>query len=260
MRRCLDIGLLLLLAAHPLAAQADAPLLLARGIAAAEALDPATALPLFEQALAADSGSVEAAWRGAVAAADIARVLEAADSAEAQRDSLNAHGARLAQHAVATDSLSADAWFALAYTLGRTALTLPVRARIRQGAAIRDAALRAIELDPEHDGAYHVLGRWHAEIMRLSGISRFFARSFLGARMFDDASWEDAIANLERAVALDPSYLYHRLDLAEVLVDRKQWDAARRQLEVIPGLPDRDVLDPVHRERAAALLAAITGR
>jgi len=41
-----------------------------------------------------------------------------------------------------------------------------IRDRIRDAEAIRTAALRALELDPGHDGAWHVLGRWHAEIMR----------------------------------------------------------------------------------------------
>ena len=57
--------------------------------------------------------------------------------------------------------------------------------RIRRAKIIRSEALRTLALDPSHDGAYHVLGRWNAEIMRLSGLSRFFAKHFLGARVFD---------------------------------------------------------------------------
>jgi Tfp pilus assembly protein PilF len=96
--------------------------------------------------------------------------------------------------------------------------------------------------------------------MRLSGLSRFFARSFLGAGVFKQASWEEAIANLQRAVQLDPARIYHRLELAEVYADRKQWDDARAELERVRALPDREVLDPLYRARAAELAARIADK
>lgn len=256
MVRRLYITTLFVLAPAALCAQtASDPV--AAGVAATEALDPAAALAHFEQALAADSADAEAAWRASIAAVDVGKQLE---DDEDRRDSLYLLAEQLARHAVATDSLEADGWFALSNALGRTALSIPPKERIRQAAAIREAALRAIELDPRHDGAYHVLGRWHAEIMRLSGVTRFFARRFMGARVFDEASWEAAVENLERAVELNPTYIYHRLDLAEVLAERREWDAARRQLEAIAGLADRDVQDPEHRARAAELLEEVRRR
>ena len=59
--------------------------------------------------------------------------------------------------------------------------------------------------------------------MRLSGLSRFFAKSFLGAGIFGKASWEEAISNMEKAVELDPGRIYHRLELAEIYADRKRY-------------------------------------
>lgn len=250
---------LLLAAVLPAAARSqDAAGPLAMGIAATEALDPVAALARFELALGSGD-SAEAAWRGSVAAVDVGRLHEAAGERDL-RDLLFARAEELARRAVAADSASADAWFALANALGRAALTKGARARVRYGTLVREAALRAIALDPEHSGAYHVLGRWHAEVMRLPGVTRFFARSFLGARVFDEASWDAAIENLARAAELDPTYIYHRLDLAEVLIDRKRWAEARRELEAIPALPDRDIDDALHRRRAAELLGEIARR
>jgi tetratricopeptide (TPR) repeat protein len=257
MRSALHAALLLAAAVSSAAAQ-DAAGPLALGIAATEARDPVAALGHFEAALATGS-TLEAAWRGSIAAVDVGR-LHAASADRTLRDSLLARAETLARTAIEADSTSADAWFALANALGRSALGLPARARVRQAGAVRDAALRAIALDSLHDGAYHVLGRWHAEVMRLSGVSRFFARRFLGGRIFGEASWDAAIGHLSRAAALDPTYIYHRLDLAEVLVERKRWDEARPHLEAIPGLPDRDIEDAVHRRRAAELLAETARR
>ena len=249
--------MLLLAAAAPADAQ-DAAGPLALGIAATEALDPIAALAHFERALA-DGPSGEAAWRGSIAAVDVGR-LHAAAGDRAARDSLLARAESLARAAVDADSSSADAWFALANALGRSALGLPARARVRQAGAVREAALRAIALDSLHDGAYHVLGRWHAEVMRLSGVSRFFARRFLGGRVFGEASWDAAIEHLGRAAALDSTYIYHHLDLAEVLIERERWREAGPHLEVIARLPDRDIEDAVHRRRAAELLAEMARR
>ena len=59
---------------------------------------------------------------------------------------------------------------------------MSARARVRLARVIRDEALRATELNSQHDGALHVLGRWNAEIQRLPGITKFFAKTFPGER------------------------------------------------------------------------------
>ena len=93
--------------------------------------------------------------------------------------------------------------------------------------------------------------------MRLPGVSRFFARSFLGAGIFKYASWQGAIDNLERAVQLDPSRVYHHLDLAEVYIDRKRFVEARAELANVATLPHREVLDSAYKAQAAARLERI---
>ncbi|HWB43707.1 MAG TPA: tetratricopeptide repeat protein [Gemmatimonadales bacterium] len=226
------------------------------GAAALHAHDLRTGLAHFEAALALDSTDYAANWRAAVALLDQGELIP--DSlAGAERDSIFARAETLAYRAVAADSLKPEGHFALAATVGRASLGMGKKERIRRARIIRDEALRTIELDSTYDGAYHVLGRWNAEIMRLSGLSRFFARSFLGAGIFRQASWEQAIANLQKAVELDPARIYHRLELARIYADRKRYQEARDQLAQIEALPDRELLDPVYRERAAALAKRI---
>jgi len=224
----------------------------AQGIAAFTARQPDVALRHFENALAADSTSYEANWRAALALITLGN--ETPDSVKSpERDSLYIRAERDARRAVAADSLGAEGHFLLARAIGQTALTKGKKERIRLAGEVRTQALRAIELDPRHDGAYHVLGRWNAEVMRLSGFSRFFARSFLGGDIFGQASWDAAITNLERAVQLDSSRITHRLDLARVYVDRKRYSDARTQLAAIETLPVRDFDDPRLKRDAEAL-------
>jgi tetratricopeptide (TPR) repeat protein len=228
----------------------------ALGAAALEAHDLRTALAHFDAALSRDSTDYEANWRGAIALIDTAEVIPDSVKSPA-RDSLYARAERLARRAVAADSAGADGHFALAAAVGRASLTMGKQERIRRASIIRDEAMRAIQLNPRHDGAYHILGRWNAEIMRLSGLSRFLAKRLLGAGIFGEASWEAAVSDMERAVALDPGRLYHHLELAEIYVDRKRYDDARAQLADMAALPDREIMDSVYRQKGAALAKAI---
>lgn len=224
----------------------------AMGVAANDAHDPATAIQHFDAALAQDSTNYAANWRAALTLLDLGELLP--DSLPpARRDSLYSLAERYAGRAVAADSMGADGHFALAAAVGRVSLTLGQDARIRRAGIIRREALRAIELNPRHDGAYHIMGRWNAEIMRISGISRFFARNFLGAGVFKQASWKKAIANMEKAVQLDSSRVYHRLELARIYADRKRAADAEAQLQAVDSLPAREVMDSIYKRQGAQL-------
>jgi tetratricopeptide (TPR) repeat protein len=223
----------------------------AMGIAANEAHDPNTALQHFQAVLEQDSSSYEANWRGALTLLDLGEMTP--DSAKAKRDSLYSMAEGYATRAVAANPDGADGHFALAAAIGLASLDLGTEARIRQAKIIRNEALRTIELNPKHDGAYHILGRWNAEIMRLSGLSRFFARNFLGAAVFKQASWKNAISNMEKAVSLDPGRIYHHLELAQIYIDRKRMADAESQLHAVESLPVREVLDSTYKRQGAEL-------
>jgi tetratricopeptide (TPR) repeat protein len=231
----------------------------ALGTAAMQVHDLPTALAHYRAALTLDSLDYEANWRASIVLLDQGELIP--DSVRSpRRDSLYAEAEHLARRAVVADSMGADGHFALAAAVGRASLTMGKKERIRRARIIRDEALRTIALNPKHDGAYHILGRWNAEIMRLSGLSRFFAKSLLGAGIFREASWEGAISNMEQAVALDPGRLYHHLELAEIYVDRKRYPEARAQIQELEALPDREIMDSVYRREAQALGAKIADK
>ena len=242
---------------RPSAAQGVATLLTeGRAITA---MRPAEALRRFEQVVALDSLDYDANWLAAEAAASLGQ--QTPDGVKSpERDSLYARAVRYARRAVRVDSARAEGHFALAMALGRLALTKAKRERARYAAEIRAEALRALARDSTQDGAHHVLGLWNAEIMRLSGFNRFFAKTFLGAAVFGQASWEEATRHLEESVRLDSTRIYHRLNLARVYLDRKRYAEARAQLEAIARLPDRTALDRRYREEARELWEAISRR
>ncbi len=253
------IAVLTLALAGPPAAAQTAAEHMALGIQANIERDPKTALGHFETAIALEPTNYEANWRAAQALVDLGKLTP--DSVKsAERDSLYARAEGIARVAVEADPDGPDGHYILSAAIGRASLTKSKKERVRRAAVIRSEALRAIELDPNQDKAYHVMGRWHAEIMRLSGLTRFFAKTFLGAAIFNEASWQGAIDNMEKAVALAPENIYHHLDLAEIYIDRDRYSDARKQLEQVESLPVVDVQDPDHKETARILLKLIEGK
>jgi tetratricopeptide (TPR) repeat protein len=225
---------------------------------AVAARDPRTALTYLERALTLDSSSYEANWRGSIAASDLVEALPTTETAA--RDSLLRVAEQYGRRAVAADSTQPDGLFALARALGRIALTKSKRERIRYADEVYRLANQVLAIDPRHDGAHHILGAWNAEIMRLSGLTRFFARRLLGAKQLDRASWAQAIEHFERAVELDPNRIFHRLELARVYAERKRYDSARREIAAIEQLPDSHSGDERYRREATALGQAIAGK
>ena len=229
---------------------------LARGIAAMHDHDYLTARRELQQAVREQPDRYEGNWRLAMTLVNIGQ--QTPDNVKSPaRDSLYALAESYARRAVAAKPSGADGHFALGTAVGRTSLTLSTKERIKRAAEIYNEARNAIALDPRHDGAYHLLGRWHAEIMRLSGLQKFFAKTFLGAAIFDQASWDEAEHNLRTAVEIDPTRIFHRLDLAEVLVDRERWRDAKQQVDAIAALTPTEPMDLNYRRQAQALRGRI---
>ena len=151
-----------------------------------------------------------------------------------------------------------EAHFHLARALGRRALSVGVRDRVKFGTDVRTEAMAALRLNPNHPGALHVMGVWNAEVMRLNGVQRFFAKNVLGGRIFGDASWDKAVSYMERSVAVDPDRIVHHLDLGKIYADLGNKAKAREQLEMVVRGRRIDFNDPAYQREAKALLEKLS--
>jgi tetratricopeptide (TPR) repeat protein len=208
------------------------------------ALNAEGALRHYQEAIRVDAENAEALWRAAIESIDLGEFSDAA------RDSLYRLGEQYARRAVQADAKSSMAHFALAKALGRRALSLGARERVKYAGEVRKEAMEALALDSTNAGALHVMGRWHANIMRLSGVSRFFAKNLLGGRIFNEANWKDAVSFLERAAALEPDRAVHRLELGSVYADTKNPAKAREQFEMAVQMKQKDFNDKHYQEIA----------
>jgi tetratricopeptide (TPR) repeat protein len=150
----------------------------------------------------------------------------------AQRDSMYTAAELYARRAVEANPSDAEGHFHLARALGRKALSLGKRDQVRYAGDVRSQALEALKLNPKHPGALHVMGMWNYNVRRLSGITRFMAKTFLGGKVFDSASWDDAQRYMEESVAAEPNRLVHHLDLARVYEARDNKEKAREQYDL----------------------------
>lgn len=161
------------------------------------------------------------------------------------------------QEALATASADrpddVDLRYALATVFGSRANVEGGRTRVKAAQAMYTQALRVLELDPDHAGAHHLLGRLHAGVMRMDRISRFVATRLLGGGALAGASWSEARVRLEAAVVADPCVPDHHFELARLYAERGQPELAIERLERLDDLtPTPPFADTF--ERASELL------
>lgn len=211
------------------------------------------ALAFFERALQAEPRNTVALFNASRELVDLGEFEKNGDL----RSDRYARATEYAKRAVATAPNDPDVHFHLARALGRTALSVGPRDRVKYGIEIRTEAMRTLELAPRHAGALHVMGVWNAEIMRLNGIARLFARTFLGGKIFGTANWSEATRYMEASVAAEPQRLVHRLDMARVYRDTDHRDEARSAYQAAIACPLSDANDEHYRADAERELAAL---
>jgi hypothetical protein len=186
-----------------------------------------TALP------AQEARSAAPLWKAALAAVDSGQFAPAERQAR-----LYAQAARWADSAALLAPRDADARVVKAIAAGRKALSLGARERVQYAVLVRQEVLAALAIAPQHAGAHHVLGMWHAEVLRLNPVARLAARTLLGASVFAEADWAQAQRSLERA-------------------DRGDRAGARAQYEWIARAVPREYNDRAYQRLAAERLRAL---
>jgi hypothetical protein len=235
------------------AAALTAAMHVAEGDSANVAMNAQAALHHYKAALAIDSNDYAALWKASREAVSLGEF----DPSKDQQKSYYQSGEDYGRRATTVNATGTDGWFVLARAIGRNSLTLGTKERIKFAKEIRNDALESVKLDSLNAGALHVMGRWNAEIMRLNGLSRFFAENFLGGEVFHEASWDSAVWYMNKAVKIEPTRIVHHLDLGEIYIDRNHsGDKAlgKEQLELVVNGTNTEYNDPFYKKQAAALL------
>jgi tetratricopeptide (TPR) repeat protein len=162
-----------------------------------------------------------------------------------------------AREAIKTAPDSAAGHLELAVALGRQALKEGPKTRLSLAREIKSEVDRTLALDRAEGRAWHVLALWNRTLASLNFFERAVARTVLGG-VPKGASMESAVADLQKAVELEPAYVNHRLELGRTYLQLKRRDEARRELERAVALPPGgNPLDPKYQAEARELLARL---
>jgi tetratricopeptide (TPR) repeat protein len=160
-----------------------------------------------------------------------------------------------AREAVKIAPDSAAGHLELAVALGRQALKEGPKTQLSLSREIKSEVDRALALDPGLGRGWHVLALWNRKLASLNLFERTVAHTVLGG-VPRGASMENAVADLQKAVELEPTYVNHRLELGRTFLQLKRRDEARRELERAIALPPTgNPLDPKYQAEARELLA-----
>ncbi|MGH7741462.1 MAG: hypothetical protein ACRENS_05505 [Candidatus Eiseniibacteriota bacterium] len=241
-------GARLVLAAEPEPAESAGAL--ARGDEAYAHGDLRAAAAAYDQAFRETPDRLTALCRLVRAESEMAE-----DSSGDAQQRLFASAVQHARDAVAAapDSAVGHVWLAVA--LGRQALHEGPKTRLALSREIKSEVDRGIAIDPSIGRAYHVRASWNRAIASLSFIERTAANALLGG-VPKGASMENAVADFEKAVQLEPEYVNHRLELGRTYHLMHRDDDARRELEKCIALPPvSSARDARYQTEARQLLA-----
>ncbi len=162
-----------------------------------------------------------------------------------------------AREAVKLAPDSAAGHLELAVALGRQALKEGPKTQLSLSREVKSEVDRALAIDPSQGRGWHVLGVWNRKLASLNFVERTVAKTVLGG-VPKGATMENAVAHLQRAVALEPQYVNHRLELGRTFLQLKRKAEARGELERAIALPpEPGPLDARYQAEARELLARL---
>lgn len=164
-----------------------------------------------------------------------------------------------ARRAVKIQPNSTWGHFYLAASLGHIAVVSPVARQVELAGEIRAALDKSLALDARNGFAYHAYGVWHRKMSEIGKMSRVFA-SVLYGRSLPEGSMDQSIEHLKKAIALNPTIIISRVELANTYIAAEDFLAARSMLSSVRNLPVQFSDDAKHKQKAEELLEEIKSR
>jgi tetratricopeptide (TPR) repeat protein len=235
----------------PLHAEPPAEALIQQGAPFDDRFEPKAALEYYLQAEQLEPENVELLLR-------IARqyrhlMQDSGETEEQMRHGVTAKG--YANRAIKLEPQNADAHLSLAICHVKMVPILGTRERMEASREIKASVDRALQLNPNEDVAWHILGCWHQKLADISLLTRTIAKVVYGA--LPEASNEESVKCLQRAIALNPTRPMHHIELGRTYAQMGNPVEAKRHIERGLSLPDVGKDDPEQKRRGRETLAAL---
>ena len=210
------------------------------------------ALDLYKKVLEDNKDDADVLWRSAMLYTRVGDRLEDSDQKQEYFDTAT----ELIEQAKFIDRNNADVYFTQAVILGRKSENASTEDALAKAKEIRSYSKKALEIDPDHEGALHVLGLWHKRMANLSFAERSIVNTLYGC-VPEGASNEKAEEYLYKAANQASEMILYQLDLAKFYSNNGKAEEAREILRKIGNMDTRFKDDPRHKEEAQELLASL---
>lgn len=114
----------------------------------------------------------------------------------------------------------AEANYVMGVALGRIALISSSKEKIKLSKEIKLLGEKCIQLNPNHAGGYHLLGKWHYEVYNLNFAEKAAVNLLFGG--LPTANINTSCTFLQKAIQLNPTYLLYYLDASKSLHEIKK--------------------------------------
>lgn len=148
---------------------------------------------------------------------------------------------------------SADAHLALAITYAKRTPLEGSGEKVATSRLLKAEIDRVLQLDPDNDTAWHLLGRWYGGYAELSRVRRAVGELLYGK--LPAGTQEQAAQCLEKALAENPRRLMHHIELGRIYALMGRTDEARKLLKKGLAMPNREKDDPTYKQRGQEALA-----
>ena len=158
-----------------------------------------------------------------------------------------------ARKCVDMDPESGHCHLYLSIAVGRVALFEGGNTKIKLSKEVRSEAIKSIELNPNLDGAYHVLARWNREVVALPWFKKAVVKIVYGG--LPDATNEDAVKNFDMAIDLRPDRMLHYFELGITYKYMGEKEKARKNFDKCLSMDIRERQDAGRQDEAREFLA-----
>jgi len=210
------------------------------------------ALEKYKQVLSIEPSHLKALVRSAELSASIGGKQTDKNSKRLYYETALAYAKRAWQ----ADSNQADAPYAMAMASGKmTDVETENKQIVAYVKDIKQYADKALALNADHARANYTLGKWHYEMVTLSGLKKAAVKLLYGGLPPSDL--DKAIQYMEKCRTLDPYFVANYLDLAKAYKESRQPAKAIEVLNKLVKLPTRTGDDVALKAEGAKLLESM---
>lgn len=161
-----------------------------------------------------------------------------------------------ANRALQADVNSADANYAMAMASGKlTDIETENKKIVAYVKDVKNYTDKAISINPNHAKANYTLGKWHYEMVTLSGLKKIAVKLLYGG--LPDGDLEKAIFYMEKCKTIEPYFAPNYIDLAKAYKEARRPANAIEVLNKLIKLPNRSSEDILIKAEGTKMLESL---